>query len=214
MATFYVNVLTWYIGHNDCWFNFCLDGFSLELLFAWIDFPGITFWVFRVDLFSWIANFGDYACFYFCKWVIFEFVQYLCNTSWGHLLWSSSFCGRLLWKIYLQVHLFSQIGEFQDFMLIWFYELAEFLLNKSAQNINQRKNWSTRKLIYLKYLSGSKFDRHCIRLVFTKRLTSCFNSLFWKETMTCTSLGRNLMVLKFFHQMTLAFNLICLNSCI
>ena len=71
-----------------------------------------------------------------------------------------------------------------------------------------------RKLILLRYLSGSKLDRYCIKLDFTKRHTLCFNSLIWNETITWTSFGTNLMVLKFFHQMTCAFNLIYLNSCI
>ena len=47
-----VNILRRYVGHNDCWINFCVDGFSLELIFAWTDFPGIAFWEFCVDLFS------------------------------------------------------------------------------------------------------------------------------------------------------------------
>ena len=46
------NILRRYAGHNDCWINFHVDGFSLELIFAWIDFPGIAYWIFCVDLFS------------------------------------------------------------------------------------------------------------------------------------------------------------------
>ena len=40
------NILRSYVEHNDCWNNFCVNGFSLELIFAWIDFPGIAFWAF------------------------------------------------------------------------------------------------------------------------------------------------------------------------
>ena len=37
------NILRRYLEHNDCWINFCVDRFSLEFIFAWIKFRGITF---------------------------------------------------------------------------------------------------------------------------------------------------------------------------
>ena len=39
------NILRRYVGHR-------VDGFLLELIFTWIDFSGIAFWAFCVDLFS------------------------------------------------------------------------------------------------------------------------------------------------------------------
>ena len=32
------NILRMYVGHNNYWINFRVDGFSLELIFAWICF--------------------------------------------------------------------------------------------------------------------------------------------------------------------------------
>ena len=194
------NILRMYVGHNY-WINFRVDGFSLELIFAWICFHELLILgIVRGFIF---AN----GWYFLCNVLELEDTFYF----FGAFFVKAKFLGEASLK-----NKFTSASIFMNWWISRFYvdlilRISRIPANKSAQNISQRKDWSTRKLIHLRYLSGSRFDRHCIKNVFTKRHTLCLNSLFWKEMIICTSLRTNLMVLKFFHQITCAFNLVCLN---
>lgn len=138
------SILRGYVWHNDHWINFRVDGFSLELMFAWIAFPGIAFCAFCVSFFH--------------KLLILRFVLGFAFTNgWSFLCnwWFSRFHVNLILRI-------SRIPG-----------------NKSAQD--PRKNWSMGILIYVRCLSASRFDRHCIKLVFTERHTLRLNHYFGKK---------------------------------
>ena len=150
-----------------------MDGFSFELIFAWIDFPGIAF---CVHLFSWIASFGGCAWLYFC----FIYGWYLlCNDLeledtfyfFGTLFVKAKFFGEASLR-----NKFTGASIFTNWWILKFYVdlillISGSLANKLAQNINPHKNWSTQKLI--QHLSSSRStgissnlfllkDTHCV----------------------------------------------------
>lgn len=122
-------------------------------------------WInFHVDglIFAWIAFPGIAFCafcvIFFHKLLILRILRgFVFGNGWSFLCnwWFSRFHVNLILRI-------SRIPG-----------------NKSAQD--PRKNWSMGKLIHVRYLSASRFDRHCIKLVFTKRHTLRLNHYFGKK---------------------------------